>query len=136
MWTCPKCGRSFQKQNQGHYCGEAPKTVEEYIKAQPEEVQKYLEEVRKAIRKALPNAKERISWSMPTFWDGQNIIQFAGFQRHIGLYPGPKAVEHFAEKLVDYKTNKGTIQLPYQKPLPIKLIEEIAVWCQKTGNHP
>lgn len=136
MWTCPKCGRSFQKQNQGHYCGEAPKTVEEYIKAQPEEVQKYLEEVRKAIRKALPNAKERISWSMPTFWDGHNIIQFASFQRHIGLYPGPEAVEYFAERLVDYKTNKGTIQLPYQKPLPIELIEEIAAWCQKTGNHP
>ena len=21
MWTCPKCGRQFSRQNQDHYCG-------------------------------------------------------------------------------------------------------------------
>lgn len=136
MWTCPKCGRTFKRQNQGHYCGKAPETIEAYIKAQPEEIQKYLEEVRKTLQEALPEAQERISWSMPTFWKGHTIIQFAGFQKHIGLYPGPEAVEAFAEQLKDYQTRKGTIQLPYEKPLPLKLIGEIARWCEKTGNHP
>ena len=136
MWTCPKCGRTFQKQNQGHYCGKAPESIDAYIMAQPEHAQQYLKEVRNAIRAALPEAEERISWSMPTFWKGHNIIQFAGFKNHIGLYPGPEAVAHFGAKLEEYKTSKGTIQFLYSKPLPLPLIAEIAAWCNTTGNHP
>ncbi len=136
MWICPKCGRTFKKQNQGHYCGEAPETVDGYITAQPEEVRPYLKAVREAIRAALPEAEERISWSMPTFWKQHNIIQFAGFKNHIGLYPGPEAVREFSERLEEYKTSKGTIQLPYDKPIPVELISAIAKWCYETGNHP
>lgn len=74
MWTCPKCGREFKKQNQSHYCGEAPKTIDEYIAAQLEEQQAYLLKIREAIHNAIPDAQERISWSMPTF--GKNITLF------------------------------------------------------------
>lgn len=136
MWTCPKCGRTFKNRNQGHYCGEPPKNIDEYISAQPEEIQPYLTEVRNALRTALPGVKERISWSMPTYWEKHNVIQFAGFRKHIGLYPGPEAVAFFSEELKDYKTSKGTIQFPYAKPLPLELIAEIAKWCYETGNHP
>ena len=136
MWTCPKCGRTFKRQGQDHYCGKAPETIDEYIEAQPEEMRQYLRAVRDAIRAALPEAEERISWSMPTFWDKHNIIHFAGFQKHIGLYPGPEAVVEFAERLSDFKTSKGAIQLPYNKPLPLALIADIAVWCYRTGKHP
>ncbi|MCI9143468.1 MAG: hypothetical protein HFH87_12780, partial [Lachnospiraceae bacterium] len=101
MWTCPKCGRNFKRQEQSHYCGKAPETVDEYIAGQPEEVRGYLKEIRKAIGTALPEAEERISWSMPTFWKGHNIIQFAGFKNHVGLYPGPEAVREFSERLKD-----------------------------------
>lgn len=59
MWTCPKCGRTFKKQNQSHYCGKAPETVDSYIAAQPEEAQQYLEAIRQAIHAALPEAEER-----------------------------------------------------------------------------
>ena len=60
-----------------------------------------------------------------------NIIQFAIFRNHIGLYPGPEAVEAFAGRLCGYRTSKGTIQLPYEKPLPLDLIREIAKWCRQ-----
>ncbi|MCI8418356.1 MAG: hypothetical protein HFI33_12840 [Lachnospiraceae bacterium] len=136
MWTCPKCGRTFKKREQSHYCGKAPETIDAYIEAQPEEVRPFLRKVRAAVRKAIPEAEERISWSMPTFWKNHNIIQFAGFKNHVGLYPGPEAVMEFAEQLKEYKTSKGTIQLPYSKPVPEELIGEIAAWCYKTGNHP
>ena len=46
MWTCPKCGRTFKKREQDHYCGKAPETVEEYIAMQPEGIRQYLKEVR------------------------------------------------------------------------------------------
>ena len=37
MWKCPKCGREFKKVNQSHFCGEKPKTIEEYILCQGSE---------------------------------------------------------------------------------------------------
>ncbi len=134
MWQCPKCGRSFKNTNQDHYCGEPPKTIEEYILRQPETVQPYLRQVNLAIREAIPNAKEKISWSMPTYWEKRNLIQFAAFKKHIGLYPGPEAVEAFAKQLQDFHTAKGSIRLPYDRPLPLALIAEIAKWCELRGN--
>ena len=136
MWTCPKCGRIFKRQEQSHYCGKAPETVEDYIAAQPEEIREYLKKIREVLLAALPEAQERISWSMPTFWREHNIIQFAGFKKHVGLYPGPEAVEAFSGRLKEYKTSKGAIQLPYGRPVPAELISDIARWCYETGNHP
>ena len=109
--------------------------MDAYIAAQPESVQPFLNQVRDTIRAVLPDAQERISWSMPTYWNKHNIIHFAAFKMHIGLYPGPKAIENFADRLTEYKTSKGAVQLPYSKPLPLDLIADIAIWCNKTGDH-
>ncbi|MFV0439937.1 MAG: iron chaperone [Lachnospirales bacterium] len=135
MWECPKCNRKFKNTNQDHYCGEAPKTIDEYINRQAEDVRPFLQEVRKTLKKSLPEAEEKISWSMPTFYKKKNIIHFASFKKHIGVYPGPKAVEHFAKELEGYKSSKGSIQFPYNKPIPYNLIGEIGKWCYETGNH-
>lgn len=135
MWQCPKCKREFKKENQEHFCGESPKTIDEYIKMQPEIVQPVLYQVRDTIHAAIPDAEERISWSMPTFWKKHNIIHFAASKKHLGLYPGPDAIVHFADLLTDYKSSKGAVQFPYNKPIPLELIAEIAKWCYETGNH-
>ena len=131
MRECPKCGRKFKNINQSHYCGAAPQSIEEYIAQQPEDARSYLRQINDTIKSALPEAVPKISWSMPTYWKKQNLIQFAVSKKHIGLYPGPAAVEAFTDQLQGYKTSKGTIQLPYDKPLPLDLIREIAVWCKK-----
>ena len=131
MWTCPKCGRSFRNINQNHYCGKPPETIEEYIREQPEEVQPILRQLQETIHGAIPGAKEKISWSMPTFWKGRNLIQFAASQKHIGLYPGPEAVEVFADRLASFPTSKGTIRLPLNQPMPLELIADIARWCEE-----
>ena len=135
MWKCDKCGKEFKNTNQDHYCGEKPKTIDDYISMQSEELWPLLNQIRNTIREALPYAEERISWSMPTYWNKQNIIHFAAFKKHIGLYPGDKAVDHFSEKLTEYKTSKGAVQFPYSKPLPLELITEIAKWCYDSENH-
>ena len=137
MWKCPKCGRSFKKVQQSHYCGKAPETVDDYIAAQDEEIRSQLQNVRQALISKLPDTTEKISWSMPTYWKEHNIIHFAAQKKHIGLYPGPEAVEHFSEKLDQsgLKYSKGSIQIPYSDKLPLELIAEIAEWCLETGNH-
>ena len=137
MWKCPKCGRTFKNENQSHYCGKAPETVEEYILAQDEGIRDQLRQVRTVLVSRLPDAKEKISWSMPTYWKDHNIIHFAAQKKHIGLYPGPEAVEFFSDKLdqAGLKYSKGSIQIPYSDQLPLELIAEIADWCRETGNH-
>lgn len=111
MWKCPKCGRTFQNTNQDHYCVKVD-TIDAYIDMQAEEVRPLLQSVRQTIRSAAPDATEKISWQMPTFWQGENLIHFAAFKKHIGLYPGDEAVVAFEDRLVDYKHSKGAIQLP------------------------
>ena len=128
-WKCPKCGREFSKQGQSHYC-EKPQTIDEYIAVQDETVRPKLNEVRAILRSALPDAQERISWSMPTYWKGQNLIHFAVSKKHIGIYPGGEATTVFAEELAGIDVSKGTIRLPYDKELPAELIKKIAVWCR------
>lgn len=129
-WKCPKCGRTFKKQDQPHYCGK-PETVEEYIEAQEETVRPRLREIRDILRKALPEAEECISWSMPTYRKGRNIIHFAAATKHIGIYPGGEATTVFAEELAGMDVSKGTIRLPHDQEIPAALIDKIARWCYK-----
>jgi len=131
VWTCPKCGRQFKNAGQDHYCLK-PASIEEYIEGCEAAVQPRLREVYDIIKSILPDAAEKISYQMPAFWKGRNLIFFAAFKKHIGLYPGGEATTAFAEELKGYKTSKGGIQLPYDKPLPADLIARIAEWC---GEH-
>ena len=73
----------------GDFFRNAPQNIEEYIAQQPENVQPYLRQIHDAIKNALPDAVQKISWSMPTYWKKQNLIQFAASKKHIGLYPDP-----------------------------------------------
>ena len=130
MWKCPQCGRSFARTDQPHDCGK-PETIDQYIDAQDEAIRPRLRAVREAIRAAIPEAQERVSWSMPTFWKGRNLIHFAANKNHIGLYPGDEAVAAFADRLEAFDTSKGTIRLPHAEPLPLGLIEDIARWCME-----
>lgn len=134
MWKCPKCGKEFKHINQNHFCGEKPKTIEEYIMHQDREKQADLFLIRQTLQQTLPEAEERISWSMPTYWKDHNILHFAASKKHIGFYPGPEAVEAFKEELKNYSVDKGTIRIPYGK-VDTELIKKIAQWCQNTGNH-
>ncbi|MBQ6341864.1 MAG: DUF1801 domain-containing protein [Anaerolineaceae bacterium] len=127
-WKCPNCGREFSRRDQDHYCVK-PRNIDEYIATQDESVQVKLTELRTVLRAALPDAEERISWSMPTYWKGRNIIHFAAAKTHIGLYPGDGAVAVFRDELAEFNVSKGTIRLPYDQALPVDLIRKIAAWC-------
>lgn len=102
-------------------------TIDEYIAQYPEEVRARLEAVRAAIRSAAPEATEKISWQMPTFYQNGNLIHFAVFARHIGIYPGAEGVEAFIPELKarGLKYSKGAIQLPFGQELPLDLVVRI-----------
>lgn len=127
MWTCPQCGREFKNTDQHQFCGK-PNSIDEYIDTQPEDVRPLLQTIRETIKRAAPEATEKISWQMPTFWQGTNLIHFAAFKKHIGLYPGGEIPSVFASRLEGYKTSKGAIQLPFDKPIDYELITDIVKW--------
>lgn len=137
MWQCPKCAREFKNTNQEHYCGEAH-AIDDYIAEQPDSVQPILRKVRETIRAAAPDASERISWRMPTFWQGENLIHFAAFKKHVGLYPGDLSLAPFDERLAGYHRTKGAVQFPFDKPIDYELISDITRWrvsCVQQGGR-
>lgn len=99
--------------------------IEDYIQNFPENIQKVLQELRQTIHKAAPDATEIISYGIPTFYLKGNLVHFAAYKNHIGFYPTASGVEAFKENLLAYKTSKGTIQFPLEKPLPFTLISKI-----------
>ncbi|MGM0124738.1 hypothetical protein IGI37_002132 [Enterococcus sp. AZ194] len=99
--------------------------ITDYIQSAPTEQQEYLQTVYKIAKEVLPDAVEKMSYGMPTFFQGENLIHFAGMKKHLGFYPTPSAIEAFSEQLSDYKTSKGAVQFPYNKPLPNALIKEM-----------
>jgi uncharacterized protein YdhG (YjbR/CyaY superfamily) len=103
-------------------------TIDHYIAEQAEDVRPTLQKIRETIAAAAPGATEKISWQMPTFWQNGNIIHFAAFKKHISIFPGGEVTTIFADQLTEYKTAKGTIQFPLDKPVPYELIAEITRW--------
>lgn len=102
-----------------------PKDTNEYIAGFAPEVQQLLEKVRSTIQKAAPEAVEAISYGMPAFKLNGNLVYFAAFKSHIGFYALPSGNEAFQKELSQYKTGKGSIQFPFDKPLPLELITKI-----------
>ncbi len=85
-----------------------------------------LEELRAIIKASAPGATETISYAIPTFdLNGHHLVSFAGYEKHIGLYPVPSAVDAFKEELTPYKSGKGSARFPLDQPLPTDLIRRI-----------
>lgn len=106
-------------------------TIDAYILSQPEIIRPILTKIRETIHSVAPYAVEKISYRMPVFRQKENLIYFAAFKNHIGIYPGAEAVAFFAEKLTAYKTSKGAIQFSLDKPVDYNLIAEITRWRMK-----
>lgn len=100
-------------------------TIDEYIATFPKDTQEILMEIRDTIKAAAPNAEEKISYQMPTFFLNGNLIHFAAFKNHIGIYPTPSGTEAFKEEISRYQGAKGSIRLPIDEPMPLKLITKI-----------
>ncbi|PZR19544.1 MAG: hypothetical protein DI539_13705 [Flavobacterium psychrophilum] len=104
---------------------EKPKNIDEYISGFEPEVQQLLQQVRNTIQAAAPEATEAISYGLPTFKLQGNLVHFAAFNNHIGFYALPSGNEAFQKELSQYKTGKGSIQFPFDNPLPLELITKI-----------
>ena len=127
MWTCPKCGREFKRTNQGHYCGKASETVEEYMESQSPEAQAHIAGLRDIIRRCVPDVTERIAWSMPVYKKDNRTLSFAACKEHISLYIDEDVLEIVRPQLNGFVIKKNAVYLPYNRALPKDVIETIVM---------
>lgn len=102
-----------------------PKGFDDYVDRFPKEVQRRLQKMRLTVKKAAPQAKEKISYGIPSFTLNGMLVWFAAFKNHMGFYPRTSAIAAFKKELSVYKGAKGSVQFPFDKPLPVRLISRI-----------
>jgi len=101
-------------------------SIDEYIAACPEETHERLQAIRAEIKQLAPEAKETISYQIAAFeLNGKNLIHFAGWKKHISLYPVPAGGEAFEAEVSKYADGKGTVKFLLDEPMPMKLITKI-----------
>lgn len=103
-------------------------TIDDYIDGAPPHTQGALRQLRALIKEEAPEATERISYAVPTFALQGPLVHFAGYEGHVGFYPGPSGVAAFKDELKGYKTSKGSIRLPLGEPLPTDLLRRIVAF--------
>jgi uncharacterized protein YdhG (YjbR/CyaY superfamily) len=108
--------------------------VDKYIQAFPESTQVLLQQMRSTISKAAPAAVEKIGYGIPTFTLYGNLVHFAGYKNHIGFYPGAAGIANFQKELSAYKSAKGSVQFPIDKPLPLALVKKIVLFRVKQNE--
>ena len=102
-----------------------------YLERFPKNVQRLLQEMRLTIKKAAPQAKETISYGIPAFTLNGLLVWFAAHKNHIGFYPRASAIAAFKKELSAYNGAKGSVQFPFDKPLPLALISRIVKYRMK-----
>jgi uncharacterized protein YdhG (YjbR/CyaY superfamily) len=109
--------------------------IADYIAEFPAPIQERLVAMRSTIREHAPQATERISYRIPTFHQGGNLVHFAAFAHHIGFYPGSSGIAAFADALAPYRQAKGSVQFPHDAPLPLDLVAAIVAFrVQENGQ--
>lgn len=107
--------------------GAAAKTVDEYLANTPEPARTTLKHIRAVIKSVVPKeTTEVISYRIPMFKYKGMLVGYAAFAKHCSLFPtGSGVIEKFAKELKSYRTSRGTIQFPPDKPLSDALLKKI-----------
>jgi uncharacterized protein YdhG (YjbR/CyaY superfamily) len=101
-------------------------TVDEHIALHPAQTQRWLQGIRERFARMVPDATECINYGIPTLkYRKRNLIHYAGYPKHIGIYPGSQVVAELAAELTAFKCAKGTVQLPLTEPFAYEVAERL-----------
>ena len=78
------------------------------------------------LKSVAPEAEEGIKWGTPFFVEPRFLFAFSAHKAHCNFAPTAAALEAFRKELKKHKTTKNTLQIPYNKPLPVDLVYKLA----------
>jgi uncharacterized protein YdhG (YjbR/CyaY superfamily) len=101
-------------------------SIDDYVASFPEGPREILEQVRDAMRRGAPGSEEKIRYGMPALMFRDRYgLHFAGWKKHVGLYPVAALEGALEEQVAPYRATKDTVQFFYAKPVPYDLIEQV-----------
>lgn len=101
--------------------------VDDYIGTFPLHVRDVLQAIRRALHDAVPGSGEKISYNMPAIThNGRVVAYFAGWERHVSVYPVPDGDDDLQRDIQPYRSAKGTLRFPLDEPVPYELIGRVA----------
>jgi uncharacterized protein YdhG (YjbR/CyaY superfamily) len=100
--------------------------VDAYIAHFPPAVRARLTKIRRAVHAAAPRASEGMSYRIPAYRQHNIIVYFAGFQKHIGMFPPVRGDARLEKAVARYAGPKGNLKFPHDAPFPLPLIARIA----------
>ena len=110
-----------------------PKTIDEYLTGFPEGQKNKLADLRTLVRSVLPDTNEMLKWGAPAAVekDGMILVVFSGHKQHMNFVVTPSTKQAFDKNLSGYITGKGSVQIPYEKPLPLDLLKKMLIYRAK-----
>lgn len=101
--------------------------VDTYLASVPEPARSTLQKLRATILSVVPpEAIEVISYGIPCLKYKGMLLGFAAFNKHCSLFAmNPSVQVQFQSELKNYRTSKGTIQFPLDKPLSATLVKKL-----------
>lgn len=90
--------------------------------------QKKLKQIYRIFKQALPKTTLTLSYQMPTLKGKTNLVHFALYDHHIGIYPGPKGIDYLATIAPLSQRTKGAWRIPLETPLPVQTLTKLANW--------
>ena len=113
-------------------------SIDEYIASFPDEVQEVLEKVRATMHEAAPGSGEKISYQIPTITlDGSSLVYFAGWQKHVSVYPLPDGLDATtSSELAPYTSGASTAKFLLKDPIPYELIGKLTAAHAESRRRP
>lgn len=100
-------------------------SIDEYVAAFPPDVRAIFERIRATIREAVPQAVETICYNMPAFALEGDLVYFAAFKKHIGVYPPVRGDAKLDRELARYRGEKGNLKFPLEEPIPYEVVRRV-----------
>lgn len=103
-----------------------PTTIAEYINAAPQAGQEQLRQLYAILKDVAPDAQEAIKWGAPFFIEPRFLYSFSAHKAHLNFTPSREVLQEFSKELSNHRTTENLLQIPYDQPLPAKLIRKMA----------
>jgi uncharacterized protein YdhG (YjbR/CyaY superfamily) len=116
--------------------------VDAYLAGLGDPKRSTLEALRRSIRDAVPDAEECISYGVPAFRLGGEVIAgFAAFKNHLAYLPhSGEVLPRLGDRLTGYRCTTGSLHFPVDEPLPMELVRSLVdakleILAAEAGNR-